>query len=218
MLIINHDNPKYRKKWKTLGPNKWNGAFYYSKEICKYMIPNVDTDRNWITINVPGEAADHSIVFIHNNLFPEHYDWLSDYKDLILVCGIRETAQKVRHLGKTIVLPLSIDVNYVKQFIVEEKTKEVAYVGRPNKRFGYEFPPGTEFLEGLPRTKLLPELAKFKKCYSVGRLAIEAKALNVKVLPYDPRFPRPSRWKVLDSLDAAKILQEKINKIDKVKL
>lgn len=217
MLIINHDNPKYRKKWATLGANKWNGAFYYSKEICKYMIPNIKTDRNWITINVPGEGADHSIVFIHNNLYPEHYDWLKKYKDLILVCGIKETAQKVKHLGKPIVLPLSVDVNYVKQFQVEEKTKKIAYVGRPNKRTAFKFPEGTEFIEGLPRTKLLPELAQFESVFAIGRLALESKILGCKVLPYDPRFPRSARWKVLDSLDAAKILQEKINKIDKVK-
>lgn len=215
-MIVNHDHRKYRATWEHISVNKWNGAFYYSKEICKNIIPRIETDRNWITINVPGEGLDHSIVFIHNNLHPEHYDWLAKYKDLILVCGIRETTSKVKHLGKAIVLPLSIDVEYVKQYR-KEKTKEVAFVGRPAKRNNITFPPEVDIIEGLPRTKLLPAMAEYKKVYAVGRTALEAKVLGCKILPYDPRFPRPERWKVLDNLEAAKILQEKINKIDKVK-
>ena len=196
--------------------NKYNGAFFYSKEICKFFIPTIETDRNWVTLNIPGECADHSIMFIHNNLHPEKYEWLADFKDLILVCGIRETAQKVKHLGTPIVLPLSIDTEYVKQFAIpkKDKTKEIAFVGRKQKRCGVNFPPETVFLEDLPRTKLLPAMAEFKKIYGVGRVALEAKVLNSTVLPYDPRFPNTKRWKVLDSRDAAKMLQEKLNKID----
>lgn len=44
---------------------------------------------------------------------------------------------------------------------------------------------------------------------------IEAKILDCEVLPYDPRFPDPSIWKVLDSMDAVKMLQGLIDKIDK---
>ena len=55
-MIINHDHPAYRRNWKKSGDNRFNGAFYYSKEITKNIIPLIETDRNWITINVRGYA------------------------------------------------------------------------------------------------------------------------------------------------------------------
>lgn len=213
-MIIDHNHRNYILRWKNAGINKWNGAFYYSKEIVKNIIPQVETDRNWITVNIPPHGCDHAIVFVHNNLHPENYEWLSKYKDLILVCGVSETQKKIKHLGKTIYLPLSVDVQAVEQYKTE-KTKERAFVGRPSKRKGIELPPGTDIIEGLPQKVLLQEMAKYKEVYAVGRTAIEAKILGCKVLPYDPRYPSTSRWKILDNSEAAKILQEKLDKIDK---
>ena len=213
-MIIDHENTYYRRKWDKCSINKWNGAFYYSKEIVKNIIPNVVTDRNWMTVNVKGQGFDHSIVFIHNNLHPEHYEWLSQLKDLVLVCGVSETQEKLKHIGKTIYLPLSVDVEYVKSFC-REKTKDTAFAGRPIKKFDIQFPEGIDYLQGMPRTKLLPAMAEYKNVYAVGRTAIEAKVLGCRILPYDPRYPNPRRWKVLDNLDAAKILQQKLDKIDK---
>ena len=212
-MIINHDHPAYRRKWHNVGDNRFNGAFFYSKEITKNFIPRINTDRNWITINVPGIGCDHAVVFIHNNLHPEHYEWLSKYKDLVLVCGIPETVEKVAHLGKAIYLPLSIDVENVKQY-ARPKTKKTAFVGRKAKRKGIYLPEGIDYIEGLPRTKLLPAMAEYEEVYAVGRTAIEAKALGCKILPYDPRFPDPERWTVLDNSEAAQILQKHLDTLD----
>lgn len=209
-MIIDHDHPTYRAAWLNSGLNRYNGAFFYSKEIVKYIIPNVKTERNWLTINTHGVGADHCIVFIHNNKHPENYNWLKRYKDLILVCGVPETCEKVAHLGKTIYLPLSVDVADVKRY-ERPKTKETAFAGRLEKAKGLT---GIDMLAGLPRTKLLPAMAEYRNIYAVGRTAIEAKILGCKVLPYDQRFPDPSVWKVLDCRDAAKILQEELDKID----
>ena len=214
-MIINHDHPKYRDKWRLKVENKWNGAFFYSKEICKYIIPEIETDRNWVTINVYGEALDHSIIFIHNNLHPERYDWLRNYRDLILVCGIPETMDKVKHLGTPIYLPLSVDVPYVENYIRPYHEEDVAFVGRKSKRAEYNFPDNVDFLENMPRGELLTEMSKYKEVYAVGRTAIEAKILGCKILPYDPRFPDPERWQILDSRDAAIILQEKLDEVEK---
>lgn len=211
-MIIDHDHPAYRNKWQKSGFNRFNGAFYYSKEIVKNIIPNVKTDRNWITINIPEHGCNHAIVFIHNNLHPENYDWLARFNDLILVCGIPETVEKVAHLGKAIYLPLSIDVENVMQY-KRPKTKKAAFVGRKAKRKGIDLPP-VDCIEGLPRTKLLAMLAEYEEVYAVGRCALEAKALGCRILPYDPRFPDPERWEVLDNREAAKILQKKIDEID----
>ena len=220
-MIIDHTHHLYVDRWQHTGVNKFNGAYYYSREIVKNIIPNVKTDRNWITVNIPVNnvvpqfdyvGCSHSIVFIHNNLHPENYEWLKKYDDLVLVCGIPETVEKVSHLGKAIYLPLSVDVDYVRQFS-KPKRKEVAFVGRPSKRGGYDFPDGTVYLEGMPREELLSAMAEFRDVFTVGRTAVEARILRCNVLAYDRRFPDPDRWKILDNLDAAKILQKKLDAI-----
>lgn len=218
MTIIDHNHPIYRKKWhNTPKINRYNGAFYYSKEIVKNIIPNVKTDRNWLTIRVEDLCMDHSIVFIHNNLHPERYDCLKNYKDLILVCGVPEIMEKVAHLGTPIYVPLSIDLEYVKQFAVpKEERHGSVYVGRPVKRTytNVEIPNDIDIIEGVKRQDMLPMMAKYETVYAVGRTAIEAKALGCKLKAYDPRFPKVSFWKPLDNKEAAKILQKELDKID----
>lgn len=215
-MIVDHNHWKYLNRWRGMSTEKFNGAYYYAKEISRNIIPNVRTDRNWILLNVKGECANHSIVFIHNNRNIELYDWLKQYDDLILVCGVYETCQKIKHLGTPIHLPISVDVAEVEKFKVDEKTKDVAFVGRKGKRKydSVTLPENIDYIEGLPREKLLQEMAKYRKVYAVGRTAIEAKILGCQILPYDSRFPNPRRWKIFDNKDAAEMLQEKLNKID----
>lgn len=220
-MIINHKHTVWKQKQKTFGKNAYNGALYYSKEICEQIIPNVVTDRNWITVNVKGVGCNHAIVFVHSNLRPDHYDWLKKYDDLILVCSVPETCEKVAHLGKTIYLPLSIDVDHVRKFIVPEKERKgTAFVGREAKAKypGVDLPDGIDYLCGLQRDVLLKRMAKYKVVYAVGRVALEAKVLGLEVLPYDPRFPDPDFWEVLDTKEAAKILQMRLNDMDNVKM
>ena len=109
MKIFSHESPEYTN-------TKPNGALEYSKEIVKYFIPNIKTDRNWVTINLAGYCYDHSIVFIHNNLTTELYEWLKDFDDLILVCSQTETMEKVKEYGHPIYLPLSVDVKEVEKY------------------------------------------------------------------------------------------------------
>lgn len=211
-MIINHTHPQYRMIWSIGGANKYNGAYYYSREICDRIIPNVETDYNWITVNVQNSGCDHAIVFIHNNMHPESYDWLARYKDLILVCGIPETAERMKYLGKTIYLPLSINVAEVEKY-KREKTKDTAFAGRRSKRRDKHLKAGTDYIEGIPREALLSRMAEYRNIYAVGRTAIEAACLGCNILPYDDRFPDPSIWKVIDNLEAAKMLQEELNKL-----
>ena len=217
-MIIDHNELLYKWRWNQLGAGRYNGAYYYSKEIVKNIIPNVETDRNWITVNIRGVGCSHSIIFVHNNLNPALYDWLSEFEDLVLVCGVEETCEKVEHIGKTIYLPLSIDTKYVKQFkLPKEERSGTAYAGRPSKREidGVYFPT-CDILENLPREQLLSRMAHYEYIYAVGRTAIEAKALGCKLKAYDPRYPDVRRWKVLDNKEAAKILQKELNIIDGV--
>ena len=209
-MIIDHDDRRYRDRWERLGVNKYNGAFYYSKEIVKNIIPRVETDRNWITVNVKGAGADHSIVFIHNNVNPDNYEWLKTYgyKDLILVCGVPQTCELVKHLGTPIYLPLSVDVEYVKQFRAE-KTRETAFAGRMIK--GGQLPAGVDYICHLPREQFLKEMAKYKRVYAVDRCAIEAMILGCDVLKYDLKN---NGERIIDNAEAAVMLQEELDRID----
>ena len=213
-MIINHEHPKYIEKWNKIGAGKFNGAYYYSKEICENIIPNVKTDRNWITVNIIGEAIDHSIVFIHNNIHTDHYDWLKNYNDLILVCGVPQTVPKVRHIAKTIYLPLSVDVMDVAKHYRPIKDREVAFIGRAAKTRNMDIPCIADCVTGLEREEFLEEVSHYKKVYGVGRAAIEAKILGCDILPYDPRYMDTSLWEIVDNKDAARMLQSRLMTID----
>ena len=218
-MIIDHTHPLYVKKRNSMTKDgKYNGAYYYSKEIVKNIIPNVKTDRNWITIRLPEMQVhpDHSIIFIHNNRNPNYYRYLKDYKDCLLICSLKSTAENLKFYGRTIYLPLSIDVKTVEKYKVKHKTKDIAYAGRALKLnyMNNRVPKDTTILSGMPQSKLLQEMAKYKTIYASGRTAMQAKVLGCEVLPHETNFPDSNFWKVLDNKDAAKILQEKISIID----
>ena len=124
-MIVDHTHPIYREKRKSLrNGNQYNGAYYYSIEIVKNIIPNVKTDRNWVTIRLADQPIpDHSIVFIHNNRNPNYYEFLKQYRDLILVCGLEKTVENMQFFGKAIYLPLSVDVSHVSKYKVKRKPK-----------------------------------------------------------------------------------------------
>lgn len=209
-MIYDHTSAYYQR---PQGPGKYNGAYYYSIEISKNIIPQIKTDRDWLTINAKdAPIKDGAIIFIHNNLNPEVYSWLAGKKDLLLICGVPETLDKVKHLGTPIYLPLSVDVEEVKKYRAK-KTREVCFAGRASKK--ENLPDGVELLQAMPRTELLERLARYKSAYAVGRTAIEAKVLRCKVLPYDHRYPDPKRWEVIDNSEAAEMLQIELNKIDR---
>ena len=213
-LIVDHMHPAYLRRWRNSGANRYNGAYYYSREIKELMIPELRTDRNFILVNQPGVGCDHAVVFIHNNLHIKRYEWLQDYRDLILICGVPDTVRKVRHLGRAAYLPLSIDVRECMRHR-REKDLDVAYVGRRSKRKQYKFDANVDILEGMERGRLLDQVARYRQVYAVGRCAIEARALGCEVLPFDERYPNPELWQVRDSLEAVPILQEIIDKVDR---
>jgi len=221
-MIIDHTSKSYLERWNALGVNRFNGAYYYSKEIVKNIIPNVKTTRNWITINAyNNEGIDHSIVFMHNTFHPEVYNWMMDFKDMLIVTSLPHLIKELGYLGHVIYLPLSIDINYVERFKTNKKTKDVAFVGRLSKLKHYDelnihFDNDVDLIGDMPREDLLKEMAKYKRVYATGRVALEAKVLGCEILPYHPLFPDPVLWQVLDNKDAAKILQKKINEIDGV--
>ena len=212
-MIIDYNHPIYKaKREKMAGFNKYNGAYYYSKDIVKYIIPRIKTDRNWVTVRID-QATDHSIVFIHNNRNPNYYSFLRNYNDVICVCSTRHTYENMVFFGKPIYLPLSVNIKSVEKYKVKNKTKEAAFAGRRNKITNH-VPSSADILTDMPQSALLKEMAKYKKIYAVGRTAIQAKVLGCEVLPYDNLYPDPKVWKVIDCSEAANILQQELDKID----
>ena len=213
-MIIDHTDPKYILRRNAIGKHRYNGAYYYSKEIVKNIIPAVETDRNWITIRVPGVGYDHSIVFVHDNVdFERTYDYMRAYDDVIYVVSLPEMVERAEKFGKTILLPMSVDTKYVKSFKTK-KTADTAFAGRDEWRGGLTLPEGTDLVEMLPREEFLSQMARYKNVYAVCRVAIEAKVLGCKVLPFHPRFPDPGMFKIFDNAEAAKLLQKQLDEID----
>ena len=213
-MIINHEHPEYIRAAERIGNNKYNGAYYYSKEICESMIPNIRTDRNWITVNLHKAriGCDHAIFFVHNHPHcPEWYEWLAEYKDLIMVCSSRKDMPKIEHIGIPVFVPLSVDVEYVKSFRTE-KTREIAFAGRPEKAVDCNLPRNIDHIGLLPREDFLGELAKYRKVYAVDRVAIEARILGCEVIPYE--YQSVDTGRIIDTSEAIGILQNELNRID----
>lgn len=219
--IVGVNNSNYLAYRKAFPEGRYNGAYYYAKEIEENIIPLVKTDRNWDCLGMRvTQHYDHSIIFLHHNLnFANTYKWINKYKDVILVASSWATYAAAQDAGhRVIYLPLSVDVSYVKQFRTK-KTKGACYAGNRWKfkdvdlakhvPDGVEFPPAN-----LPREELLKFIAPYRECYCIGRCAIEAKILGCEVKVCDSRYPDPDYWEVIDNKNAAEILQRELNKID----
>ena len=210
-MIFSHESPEYRDNVR----NKNHGAFYYSEEIVKYFIPTIKTNRNWVTVGYDGKCFDHSIVFAHSNLYPHVYGYLEQFNDLILVCSWYQQMEAVKQWGKPVFLPMSVDVEYVEQFR-REKDRDICFAGRMEKCTDeLRFTPGLDFIAEVDRVTFLTELARYRRVYAIDRVAIEAKILGCEVLPYDKRFPDPDFWRVIDSKDAARMLQGILDEVDR---
>lgn len=216
-MIIDHTHPLYvKKRNKQIEGNKYNGAYYYSKEIVKNIIPLVKTDRNWVTVRIPEVTIpSHSIVFIHNNRNPNYYSYLKQYNDLVLVCSTKHTYENMKFFGNSVYLPLSVDVKQVERYKAKHKTKEMAFAGRKLK-VNNHVPSKCDILTDMPQSKLLKEMSQYQKIYAVGRTAIQAKILGCEVGVYDSMYPDASVWKVIDNSEGAKMLQLILNEIDGV--
>lgn len=220
--IIDHTDRNYVALRSMLNTGKYNGAYYYSQEIVKNIIPNVKTDRPWDTLGMRFLRTEpRAIVFIHHNINHERvYRWLRRYQDLVLVCSTPLTYKWAKTVTgcHAIQLPLSVDVDFVKQFKAD-KTKDTCYMGNRwsfKKKYEAKLPSDVEFPpQNIPREELLKWIAPYKKCYAIGRCAIEAKVLGCEILPFYDPFPDPEFWKIVSNQEAAKMLQTELNKIDK---
>ena len=219
-IVIGTNNLQYRSYRKAFKSGGHNGAYYYAKEIEKYFVPAVETRRHWDVLGMRlTNHLDHALVFVHHNRnMDDVYKWMERYTDLVVVASQKHVYDWAISRGyKAILLPLSVDVEYVKKF-AEPKTKEACYAGN-RWRFKEEdiakyVPSNVDFpLKDLPRNELLRFIAPYRKCYAIGRCAIEARVLGCEILKCDSRY-EPEDFQILDSREAAKILQQKLDEID----
>lgn len=215
-MIIDHTHPEYEAIRKEAGKGKYNGCWYYSNEIVDNIIPRVKTKRDWNTVGRELDGMhDGMIVFLHDNSTPWNYDWLKKYKDLVLVCSSKYTRDSVIYSGHTILLPMSIDTNYVKQFRTE-KTKDTCFVGNVWVRSNTfsKIPDNVDFFSSLPREELLKEVAKYRRAYAIDRCAQECIVLGCELLPIKTSYHCDEVGRVVDNSEAAAMLQDELNKID----
>lgn len=212
-MIIDHTNRFYT----NILPN---GALIYSFNIVKNIIPRIKTKRNWVTIDCK-QCVDDAIVFIHSNVDFERYEYLRNYKNLVLVASQPYTVNKLKELklaDHVIYVPLSVDLDETLKYKNPKphERRGTCYAGRPDKPYteGLKIQ-GVEFLSNLTHPQLLTRLNDYKYCYAVGLTAIEAKIMGCTILPYDKRYPDTRIWKIISPQKAALILQRELNKIDK---
>ena len=214
--IYSHLSPE----WINLNIPHTNGAYWYSKELLERVVPNIKTNRDWVLINAEHSCTDRAIVFIHNNAHPERYEWLAPFKDLILVCSTIKTLNTMIEMYPkyhSIFIPLSIDVDYIKQFKAKRKTKKVCYYGRLEKCPEKIMEDETigKYGDG-ERDELLKQVAKYKTVYAIGRCALEAKALGCNVVPHEGEYENVD-FALLDNIEIIPELQRLLNEIDGVK-
>lgn len=215
-MIYSHLSPE----WTKLNIPHTNGAYWYSKELLERVIPKIKTDRDWVLINAEHNCTDHAIVFIHNNAHPERYEWLAPFKDLVLVCSAVKTLNTMIEMfpkAHSIFIPLSIDVDYIKQFKAKKKTKNICYYGRLEKCPQEILADETiDKLGDGDRDKLLKQVAKYKTVYAIGRCSLEAQALGCDVKSHSGEY-EGVKFELLDNEDIIPELQRLLNEIDGVK-
>lgn len=219
--IIDTTDPNYIARRNSITIGKYNGAYYYSKDIVDYIIPRVHTDRPWDTLGIRAcRSMDHAIIFVHHcRNWDRVYNWLHSYKDQILVCSTWPTLDWAKRRGKkAIFLPLSIDITSVQKFKTE-KTKEACYAGNRwsfkredenrNIPAGVDFPPAE-----IPREEMLKFIAPYKELYAIGRCALEGLALGCEIKPFYSAYPDPNYWVLRDCSETAQMLQESLDLLD----
>lgn len=219
--IIGTDNQQYQRARGNLGSAKFNGLYYYAKNIERFIIPRVNTWRTWNTVGIKAcGGEDNMIFFVHNNLDARKYIWLKKYQNCLLVCGTRHMVGPMAQYGISTYLPLSIDIKSTKRFgLGTKKDQDACYMGNPwkfrDKDVAKYVPPWVHRFGQMPREQLLPIVAHYRTVYAMGLCAVEAQALGCEVKQCWWRYPEPEKdFPLFDCADAAKLLQKAVDLLD----
>ena len=219
-VTIHYNDVNYVRKWADLPSGKFNGAYYYSRDIEEHLAPLLTTKR---PINVLGTiccgGVDHMVVFIHNYLNPKAYGWLKRYNDVIVVSSDYNVEDEILKNHKVIHLPLSVNVEEIAKHKVKKKTKDACYMGNQwvfkKQELAELVPPEVHRFGEMEREKLWDIVAEYKYAYAIGLCAIEARVLGCRLKMSRYRYPDPEgKFKVFDLREAAVCLQEAIDIIE----
>lgn len=222
-IIVKSNHPAYEARRNALPKtDRFNGAYYYSKDIEHIICPLLTTDR---PINVLGikecGGEDHMIVFVHHYVnVAKRYAWLAQYKDLIIVSSDSQADKVLRHFGKVIHLPLSVNTEEIKKHCVEKKTEDACFYGNPwgfrRQEIEELVPPEVHRFGSMPREKAWDIIAKYKYCYAIGLAAIEASVLRCRLRMSRYRYPNPAQaFPILDCKQAAGMLQRALEILER---
>lgn len=221
MIVQDHTTEEYLKAKEALLSGKHNGAFYYSKEIVESFIPKIKTSYNWQTINHQ-IAPEHCIVFVHSNNALDRYDYLLNYKDVILVCSTNHSLEQLKNKGhrKVIYVPLSIDTKYLDNFKSKEKNGVVACgnvwaFSGSMKRFFKEN--NIKHYHDIEREEMLKLMGSSEKVYAIGRTAMEAIYLGATVEQPDKEYPVEKYSTYYTQDEAIDIMQKELDRIEDLK-
>lgn len=164
-----------------------NGAHYYAKEIEDLILPHIDADVFIVTTGgtvQPRKVPDGCVFVCHHNVMPvEVYKTFLD-RGVLWICSKPSTMEKLEAVGeKAVYIPLSIDTKYVEKFRAE-KTRDIAFVGNFwnfKEKYLDSLPNNVHQVGGLPRERLLQEMAKYKRVIAEGRCNMEAQVLGCEV-------------------------------------
>jgi len=216
MKTLDTKDPIYAR-WMNRGlEGSHNGAYYYAKEIEDLILPHIKANVFVVTTGgtvQPKKVPDGCVFVCHHNVMPVEVYKPFLNRGILWVCSKPSTVEKFKAAGeKTVYIPLSIDVKYVEKFKTE-KTRDIAFVGNFwnfKEKYLESLPLNVHHVGGLPRERLLQEMAKYKRVIAEGRCNMEAQVLGCKVELPDYKkstidvIPR----EVLDSRDAIPFWRE----------
>lgn len=224
-IYSNIHDPNYQRLYDALGPSaRYNGLWYYSQTLEKYLVPRVKTDRPWNLIGLkPCGGVDNMIVIVHNNIEPgKEYNWLRKFRNTVCISNIRRAAEEVSQYSYSIYMPPCIDIKEVRSFGKGiKKDQDTCFAGNPWPKYRTEIdkyvPAWVHRFGPMPREEFLPILAHYKNAYAIGVTAAEARALGCNILKRSDEFD-PEDFPLIDCKDAAKCIEHALDLVLKQKV
>ncbi len=188
MKIIGTDSTRFIR-YKRIRRGKVNtGSYFYALEIENNILPELkNIDLTIITTGASlfrtGEIRRNTVVVCHDNrnTLKSYSKFLG--KNCLWICSKESTAATLRAVDENAVyIPLSIDVEYVKQFRTA-KTKDIAFVGNAwgfKRNYLASLPSNIDQLSGMGREQLLNAMAQYKRVIAEGRCLMEAQVLGAQ--------------------------------------
>lgn len=219
------NDPNYRRLYNALdGSSKYNGCYYYSRTLEKYLVPQVNTDRPWHLTGMKScGGVDRMILIVHSNKEPnKEYRWLNKYRDTVCICGTRKTAEAVSMFSHSIYLPPCVCIEEVRGFGKGiKKDQDTCFAGNPWPMYRDEIdkyvPAWVHRFGPMPREEFLPIIAHYKNVYAIGVTAAEARALGCNILKRTDKYD-PEDFPLIDCKDAARCIEVALDLIKKQKV